>query len=69
MFVLNISGKLAFTSKPLKRLFHIFSISFIKKNQTFKNRKPILSTFKGLEIELLEFKGFQDLYEPCLKEV
>ena len=42
--------------KTCKRLYG--SIPFNKKSSTFKDQKPISSTFKALETGLLNLKGF-----------
>ena len=47
--------------KTCKRLYG--SIPFNKKSSTFKDQKPISSTFKALEIGPLNSKGIQDAYE------
>ena len=62
---------LAFISfKTYKRRY--FSILFNKKPRTFKDQKPILSTFKALKSNSRNsrvFKGFQDAYEPWVGDI
>ena len=41
----------------------------MKKSWTFKDQKPISSTFKALKLDSRNsrvFKGFQDMYEPSI---
>ena len=51
----------------LKLISIIFRSCSLKKSSTFKDQKPISSTFKALKLDPRNsrvFKGFQDPYEP-----
>ena len=39
----------------------------VKKSRTFNEQKQHFKHFQGLKIRVLKFKGFQDVYKPCLK--
>lgn len=39
-----------------------------KKSRTFNEQKQHFKHFQDLKIRVLKFKGFQDVYKPCLKK-
>ena len=38
------------------------------KSRTFNEQKQHFKHFQDLKIRVLKFKGFQDVYKPCLKK-
>ena len=38
-----------------------------KKSRTFNEQKQHFKHFQDLKIRVLKFKGFRDVYKPCLK--
>ena len=62
---LNILFSLAFIYLKAKHWY--FSILFNKKIKDFQGPKTNFKhSFQGLEIGLLKFKGFQDMYKPLV---
>ena len=39
-----------------------------KKSRTFNEQKQHFKHFQDLKIRVLKFKGFQDVYNPCLNK-
>ena len=38
------------------------------KSRTFNEQKQHFKHFQDFKIRVLKFKGFQDVYKPCLKK-
>ena len=38
------------------------------KSRTFNEQKQHFKHFQDLKIRVLKFKGFRDVYKPCLKK-
>ena len=46
----------------------IMYMLLVKKSRTFNEQKQYFKHFQDLKIRVLKFKGFQDVYKPCLKK-